>query len=189
MTVDEIHQRLVGEFGGVVGTMVAAKDPFCVIQSERIVDVCRFLKSEPELSFDFLQDLSASDHPKELLLRVVYHLYSYEHRHMFVLKVELPRRAPRVSSVERVWKAANWLEREVFDLMGVYFDGHPDLRRVLLPDDWEGHPLRKDFMEHGGWHGISNVRDNPLDLFLMLDRQQRAEDALADMEKASSSKP
>lgn len=186
MTVEEIHARLVAEFGGAVGPMVPAKDPFCVVHAQRIVDVCRFMKSEPSLAFDFLEDLGASDHPKELLIRVVYHLYSYKHRHLFVMKVELPRRSPRVSSVERVWKAANFMEREVFDLFGVHFDGHPDLRRILLPDDWQGHPLRKDYMEKGGWHGISNVRDNPLDLFLMLDRQQRAEDALAEMEKGKA---
>ena len=91
-----------------------------------------------------------------------------------MLKVEADRAAPRVSSVEAVWKAANWFEREVYDLFGVSFTGHPDLRRILLPDDWVGYPLRKDYQEAGGYHGISNVRENPLVELRRLDLKARA---------------
>jgi NADH-quinone oxidoreductase subunit C len=108
---------------------------------------------------------------------VVYHLFSYRHRHGIVLKVEADRAAPSVPSVEAVWKAANWMEREVFDLFGVEFPGHPDLRRVLLPDDWVGHPLRKDYQEAGGYHGISNVRESPLVELRRLDEVKMAEAA------------
>lgn len=174
MSNEELQSRLAAEFGDAVSALQAAKDPFVVVDPARIAEVCRFCKEQPELAFDFLQDLTATDHPKEQKLRVVYHLYSYRHRHLLVLKVELPRKEPRVASVEPLWKAANWLEREVFDLFGVTFEGHPDLRRILLPEDWKGHPLRRDYMEAGGWHDISNVRDNPLELFLQLDRGAKA---------------
>src|SRR5439155_17337450 len=80
-------------------------------------------------------------------------------------------------TVEVVWKAANWMEREIYDLFGVVFKGHSDLRRILLPYDWVGTPLRKDYSEAGGYRDISNVRDNPLDLYLNLDRQVKAETA------------
>ena len=102
MTNEELHQKLVHQFGDLVGPIVPAKDPFCVVKAESIVEICRFMKAS---GFDFLEDLGASDHPKEQLMRVVYHLYSYSLRVMFVLKVELPRRDPHVASVERVWKA------------------------------------------------------------------------------------
>jgi NADH-quinone oxidoreductase subunit C len=111
------------------------------------------------------------------VIEVVYHLLSYRHRHAFVLKVEAARAAPVIPTVEVVWKAANWHEREVYDLFGVDFPGHPDLRRILLPDDWVGHPLRKDYQEAGGYHGISNVRENPLVELRRLDERARAEAA------------
>ncbi|MFZ5472022.1 MAG: NADH-quinone oxidoreductase subunit C [Myxococcota bacterium] len=174
LTSEQIHAKLAAKFGEAVGTLTAAKDPFCVFKKERVEEIFRFLHDEPELAFDFLQDETATDHPKEGLVRVVYHFYSYTHRHLFVGKVELDRTSPELASAEPVWKAANWMEREIYDLYGVTFTGHSDLRRILLPYDWVGHPLRKDYSEAGGYRDISNVRDNPLDLYLNLDRQIRA---------------
>ncbi|HYD42324.1 MAG TPA: NADH-quinone oxidoreductase subunit C, partial [Anaeromyxobacter sp.] len=101
-------------------------------------------------------------------------LFSYRHRHGIVLKVEADRAAPRVPSVEGVWRAANWFEREVYDLFGVEFAGHSDLRRILLPDDWVGHPLRKDYQEAGGYRDIGNTRENPLVELRRLDERARA---------------
>lgn len=176
LTSEQIHQRLVAKFAEAIGPLSPPKkDPFCTIAGSMVVEVCRFLKSDPALAFDFLEDLTATDHPKENLIRVVYHFYSYEHRHLFVAKVELDRAKPEIDTVEVVWKAANWLEREVYDLFGVLFKGHSDLRRIMLPDDWQGHPLRRDYSETGGWHGITNVRDNPLDLYLQMDQTLRAQ--------------
>lgn len=178
LTPEQIHQKLTAQFGEAVGALSPpSKDPFCTFAPARLVEICRYLKSEPTLAFDFLQDLTATDHPKENLIRVVYHFYSYTHRHLFVAKVELDRAKPEVSTVEGVWKAANWMEREVFDLFGVTFTGHSDLRRILLPYDWVGSPLRKDYSEAGGYRDITNVRDNPLDLYLTLDRQLKAAQA------------
>ncbi len=175
LSFENIHQILTDQFGEAIGPLQPAKkDPFCTFAAARLVEICRFLKSRPELSFDFLEDLTATDHPKQNLIRVVYHFYSYRHRHLFIAKVEVNRQAPELDSVESVWKAANWLEREVYDLFGVRFTGHTDLRRIMMPDDWVGHPLRKDYSEAGGYRDISNVRDNPLDLYLSMDRQLKA---------------
>jgi NADH-quinone oxidoreductase subunit C len=187
MTTNEIHERLKARFGEDVGPLSEAKvDPFCVVKRERIVEVCRFLKSEPGLDFDFLEDLTALDWPKKNAIEVVYHLLSYSHRHAFKLKVEADRAAPSVPTVEGVWKTANWFEREVYDLFGVAFPGHPDLRRIMLPDDWVGHPLRKDYQEAGGWHGITNVRENPLIELKRLDDARRAETLAAHPERSAA---
>lgn len=137
-------------------------DPFFNVKSDKIADVCRFLKTEPTLAFDFLEDVTATDHLKEARIRVVYHLFSYQHRHGIVLKVETNRADPYLPTVDVVWKTAEWLEREVFDLFGVNFVGHPDMRRIMMPDDWVGFPLRKDYVEAGGYQDISNVRDSSL---------------------------
>jgi NADH-quinone oxidoreductase subunit C len=178
MTTHEIHERLKARFGEDVGPLSEPKvDQHCVVKRERIVEVCRFLKTEAGIDFDFLEDLTAVDWPKKSQIEVVYHLVSYKHRHVFKLKVEADRAAPSVPSVEGVWKTANWFEREVYDLFGVDFSGHPDLRRIMLPDDWMGHPLRKDYQEAGGWHGISNVRENPLVELKRLDDAKKAEKA------------
>src|SRR5512143_3857001 len=178
MTPQEIHQRLAARFGEAVGPLGEPKvDAFAVVKAEAIVEVARFLRDEPGLEMDFCEDLTALDWPKRNVIEVVYHLFSYRHRHGIVLKVEADRAAPRVPSVEAVWKAANWMEREVYDLFGVEFPGHPDQRRVLLPDDWEGHPLRKDYQEAGGWHGIGNVRESPLVELRRLDEVAMAEAA------------
>jgi NADH-quinone oxidoreductase subunit C len=176
MTTNEIHERLKARFGDDVGPLSEPKiDQHCVVRRERIVEVSRFLKTEAGLDFDFLEDLTAVDQPKKNQIEVVYHLLSYKHRHVFKLKVEADRGAPSVPTVEVVWKTANWFEREVYDLFGVNFEGHPDLRRLMLPDDWVGHPLRKDYQEAGGWHGISNVRENPLVELKRLDDAAKAE--------------
>jgi NADH-quinone oxidoreductase subunit C len=189
MTTHDVHERLKARFGDDVGPLSEPKiDPFCVVKRERIVEVCRFLKSEPGLDFDFLEDETAVDWPKRNVIEIVYHLLSYEHRHTLVLKVEADRAAPSVPSVEGVWKTANWFEREIFDLFGVDFPGHPDLRRIMLPDDWIGHPLRKDYQEAGGWHGINNVRENPLVELKRLDDARKAEKAAAET-KVAEPKP
>jgi NADH-quinone oxidoreductase subunit C len=182
LTFEQVHQRLTAEFGEAIGPIQPAKkDAFCTFAPARLLEICRFLKSEPDLSFDFLEDLTATDHPKQNLIKIVYHFYSYRHRQMFIGKVEVNRPDAEVDTVESVWKAANWMEREVYDLFGVRFKGHSDMRRVLLPDDWIGSPLRKDYSEAGGYRDISNVRDNPLDLYLTMDRQLKAEQVTPDL--------
>jgi NADH-quinone oxidoreductase subunit C len=122
------------------------------------------MKTDPELGFDYLECITGIDFPKDQRIGLVYHVYSYAKKHRMVLKVALDRSDPVAPSLTEVWSAANWQERECFDLCGVMFDGHPDLRRLLLPDDWQGHPLRKDWTPAAAYQGIPTTRPNPLEL-------------------------
>jgi NADH-quinone oxidoreductase subunit C len=158
-----IHQRLKARFEAGVGDCdLQSKDPSIAVTPAAIVEVCRFLRDEPDLRFDCLSNESGVDYKAKGVIEVVYHLFSYPHRHHIALKVDTPRDAAQVPSVEQVWKAANWLEREIYDLLGVVFGGHSDLRRLLMPEDWVGHPLRKDFVEPEEYHGISTRRESLL---------------------------
>ena len=159
MEAKQIYARLEQRFPGKVsGFKGDVPEPYCVVDVQSVVEVCGFLRDDPDLKFEVLSDLTAVDWPKEQKIQVVYHLYSYAQRHQIVLKVDLPRDKPEVATMEKVWKVANWFEREVFDLFGVVFDGHSDLRRIMLPEDWAGHPLRKDYVEQEEYDGISTQR-------------------------------
>jgi NADH-quinone oxidoreductase subunit C len=122
-----------------------------IVPREHIVAVCSFLKAEPDGRFDFLSDICGVDRGQEEDPRfeVNYQLFSTTKHHRLRLKVVLSEEDVHVPSVTTVWRTANWHERETFDLFGVIFDGHPDLRRILLPDDWQGYALRKDFPLRG----------------------------------------
>jgi NADH-quinone oxidoreductase subunit C len=121
-------------------------ETWVVVSRDKLLEVGRFLKEDPELAFDYLTLLTAVDFlPREPRFEVVYHLYSMTLHHRIVLKVRLPGDDPTVDSITSLWPTANWHEREAYDLMGIEFKNHPDLRRMFLPDDWEGHPLRKDY--------------------------------------------
>jgi NADH/F420H2 dehydrogenase subunit C len=122
------------------------------VRRDRAVDVLTFLKSDADLSFDGLTDLTATDHlnqgaPERFC--VVYQLYSYAHNARLRVKAWVPESDPTIGSVSGVWKAAPWAEREVYDLMGITFEGHPDLKRIQLPEYYTGHPLRKDYPLRG----------------------------------------
>jgi NADH-quinone oxidoreductase subunit C len=152
-----IHSRLAAKFGDRITAFQAeALQPWAVVAPEAIAEVAAFCKADPDLSFDNLMCLSAVDFNKETppRMEVVYHLFSYTHRHVFVLKVTLPREGAALPTVEGVWGVANWHEREAFDLFGIVFTGHSDMRRILLPDDWEGHPLRKDWVDPDFYNGM-----------------------------------
>jgi NADH-quinone oxidoreductase subunit C len=125
-------------------------DATVVVARERLAEALRFLHSEADLDFDVLSDLTAVDHysqehPRTPRFEVVYHLYSIVQNHRLRVKVEVSADDAEVASSVSVWPAADWMEREVFDLYGIRFDGHPDLRRILLYEEFEGHPLRKDY--------------------------------------------
>jgi NADH-quinone oxidoreductase subunit C len=116
------------------------------VSRDRAVDLARALRERSDLRFEFLAELTAVDFwPREPRFELVYVLVSLEHRVRLRMKVRLPGADAHVGTVSGVWPAANWLEREVWDLFGIVFDGHPDPRRLLMPEDWEGYPLRKDF--------------------------------------------
>jgi len=157
----QIYGRLKERFGDrVLETVEKKPDPFVVIEPAALAEISRYLRDDPELAMDCLSNESGVDYKDRV--EVVYHVFSYRLRHAAVLKVRLPRENPRVDTVEGIWNSANWMEREIFDLLGVTFDGHSDLRRILMPEDWPGHPLRKDFVEPQEYHGISTVRESPI---------------------------
>jgi len=121
-----------------------------VVPRERLVRVAEYLAGEPSLAFSFLSDITTVDrYPIEPRFEVNYHLLSLERRERLRLKVRVPGSEAVVPTVTSVWPTANWHERENFDLFGMRFEGHPDLRRILMPDDWEGYPLRKDYPVEG----------------------------------------
>jgi NADH-quinone oxidoreductase subunit C len=158
-----IQKKLEGEFGAVVGPVNEGRiESWIEVDADKIDAVCERLRDDPELAFDGLMNMTGCDYPDKGHIQIVYSLMSYEHGHELTLKVNAERDAPAVNTVEYVWPAANWLEREVYDLLGVDFVGHSDLRRILLPDDWIGYPLRKDYVEAPDYHGISTIRESLL---------------------------
>jgi NADH-quinone oxidoreductase subunit C len=169
MTPEAIYEACRAKLGDAVSDFHPAaagtKDAWLKVDPFRLEELGILLKTDPELCFDYLECITGVDEPKAEQIHVVYHVYSYEKRHRIVLKCMLDRNDPVVQTLSDVWPTANWQERECFDLLGVIFDGHPDLRRLLLPDDWEGHPLRKDYEEKDDYHGIPTVRPNPVELF------------------------
>lgn len=173
MNAADIIARLEQQFGDKIQQKKTdVHDPFVVVDAADLLAVCRFLRNDPALRFELLNCISGVDYlepdpkkaPKagfEPHTEVVYHLQSFTHNHRFVIKVVLPRwksdqpgQLPEVPSVTSLWGTADWHEREVYDLSGIWFTGHPDLRRILLAEDWEGHPLRKDYVFPLEYHGI-----------------------------------
>ncbi len=173
MNAEDIRDRLHRPFRPwLLAHDFAAIDPWIEVRGDGLAEISRYLRHQPDLAFDVLHCVTAVDYfepdPKKAAqagwqphLELIYHLSSTVHRHRLVLKVVLPRwmdeqpgQLPEVPSLSSVWSTAEWHEREVFDLMGVYFLGHPDLRRILCPEDWVGHPLRKDYEMPAEYHGI-----------------------------------
>ncbi len=123
-----------------------------IAERDTLLPFMNFLRDDPELSFDYLVDVTAVDRlrlDEAIRFAVVYQLYSHKHNRRFSVSVPVPEAEPRIESVVSVWPGANWLEREVYDMYGIDFEGHPDLRRILMPDDFGSHPLRKDYPLHG----------------------------------------
>lgn len=173
MTAADIIGRLEERFGAkITSKNLQAIDPFVVVDASDLLDVCRFLKENEALAFDLLHDISGVDYLEPDLkkapkagfdphVEVVYHLQSFKHIHRIVVKVVLPRwkdstpgQLPEVPSLTPLYGSADWHEREVYDLVGVYFAGHPNLTRILMSEDWVGHPLRKDYEFPLEYHGI-----------------------------------
>ncbi len=141
-----------------------------IVRKDRIVEILQFLHDDGELLFDHLADLTAIDWlgKKQPRFEVVYNLFSIRNKQYIRIKAQVSEEDPHIDSVCSIWKTANWLERECHDMFGIIFDGHPDLRRLLMPEDWQGYPLRKDYPlfleEDQEWKGYKELRKKSREL-------------------------
>lgn len=155
MTAADITTKLRERFGEkILAFDEKALDPTLKIAPQDVQALCTYLKDEPSLDFDMCHDLAGYDLGAGKELGVIYHLFSFKHKHWFTVRTELPRDNAHVPTVSLLWRTAEWHEREAYDLFGITFDGNIDLRRILCPDDWEGWPLRKDYKVQEYYHGI-----------------------------------
>ncbi len=162
MTFEEIKNKIINRFGEeiILSEQTTYLQPQLIVDKNKLEELCLFLRDDSDLYFDYLQCLSGVDYAADQQeLAVVYHLNSIPYKHSIVLKVMLPfdrtsAESPSCPSVCNVWRTADWHEREAFDLYGIMFTNHPDLRRILCPDDWEGFPLRKDYKEAEMYKGL-----------------------------------
>lgn len=151
--------RSLGE-GTAVVSDIPSDPPCLVIQGNLILKTCELLRNDPSASFDMLECISGIDNGREAgTMEVIYHLCSIPLESRIALRVILPRPAaedemPEIESITSLWGTAEWLERETFDLLGIHFRGNPDLRRILLPMDWKGYPLRKDYKTEEYFHHV-----------------------------------
>jgi len=145
MNPQEVCALLTEKFAGkILDSQTDAVNPWSAVEPASVLEVCRFLREDSRLSMDHLELLGGVDYKDRI--EVVYVVYSMAQRHRYTLKCRLPREAPAVHTVESIWGVANWHEREAYDMFGITFEGHSDLRRILCSDDWEGYPLRKDYV-------------------------------------------
>lgn len=125
------------------------------VPASAIKDVAKVLRDNDQFQFNTLMCLSGLHYPKDEEMGVTYHLHSTNLGHSLAINVRVPEVQPEVPSVEQIWKTANWHEREAYDMIGITFTEHPNLRRILCPEDWEGHPLRKDYVQQDTYRGIT----------------------------------
>jgi NADH-quinone oxidoreductase subunit C len=159
---EDIKALLITTFGEevVLGEDLNCTPKALIIKSDKIDAVCSELFTNKTTYFDSLSCLTGLDNgPEKGTIEVVYNLYSIPYESALMLKSELPRDKPEISTVSHIWQTANWHEREAYDLIGIHFLGHPDLRRILMPGDWEGHPLQKDYVEPEKYRGMETVRN------------------------------
>lgn len=155
MTIDEVLQNLTQKFGAaaILGKDETKPDPSIKVNGAQIHAIAKYLRDE--LKFESLSCVSGVDFPKLPAYAVVYHFFSFSHKTMLPIKVLLPRQdGVSVPSLTDLFKAANWMERETYDMLGVTFAGHPDHRRILCPEDWTGFPLRKDYKTPDYYNGM-----------------------------------
>ena len=162
MAFSEIKSLLIKMFGEEIIAELNdnALQPSITVLPENLLKVCQFLHINQTLYFDFLACITAIDNGAEKgTMEIIYNLTSIPFEHNLMLKIVFPRNnegepLPKVPSLTQIWKTADWHEREAYDLLGIEFTGHPDLRRILLPTDWQGHPLRKDYEAQEIYHGM-----------------------------------
>jgi NADH-quinone oxidoreductase subunit C len=151
VTNEELKTKIESEWGNRLRsvTISAQKEVVATAKPETYVPFCQDLRDGSAFDFKQLSSLTAVDYPSENKITIVCHLWSYRLCHQLTVKLEVPRNHAKAPTLETIWKSANWFEREVFDLYGVIFEGHSDLRRIMMPDDYVKHPLRKDFTDDG----------------------------------------
>ncbi|MFT6971785.1 MAG: NADH-quinone oxidoreductase subunit C [Roseivirga sp.] len=157
MTFQEISDRINSALGEqlVLSVDENASPKAIIIDAKDLIEVMSFLQSDEQLYFDSLSCITGIDNgPEAKTMEMVYNLYSIPFNHHLMVKVKLERENPAIDSLTQLWKTADWHERETYDLLGIYFNNHPDLRRILLPADWEGHPLKKDYQEQEYYRGV-----------------------------------
>jgi len=156
MTIENIKNIIDKQYDGAVLFIAEDSSPqSLVIKKESLISVCKLLHTHDELYFDLLSCITGIDSgPEADSMEVIYNLYSIPYEIQLMLKVELSRENAAIDSVGEIWKTALWHEREAYDLLGIVFNNHPDLRRILLPNDWEGHPLKKDYKHQEYYRGI-----------------------------------
>lgn len=147
LETNPLLRRLIEGFGDkVLQTHEWRGDATAIVDRSVLIDVCKLLRDDPQFMFDFLVDLTAVDYiGRKPRFEVVYHFYSIEKNHRLRIKVAVEENDAKVPSIVSLWVGANWLEREAWDMYGIRFDGHPDLKRIYLYEEFEGHPLRKDY--------------------------------------------
>jgi NADH-quinone oxidoreductase subunit C len=154
MTSQEIFDTLKSLCGdAVLDSKMDVLQPWIAVEPLKLSVVARTLREDPRLDFDYVMCMSGMDYNNGTL-GAVYHLYSMAHKHTIVIKAIVKKEDPRVTSTAAIWGGADWHEREAYDMVGIVFEGHPDLRRILLPDDYPGHPLRKDFVVPEYYNGM-----------------------------------
>lgn len=161
MTFQEITEAVTKHFPQIkIDGDLKGPQPILIVSSDAIAEVCRFLHTDERLFFDYLACITGIDNGPGLnTMELVYNLTSIPYGHDLMVKVIFPRNIqgetlPVVPTVSHIWRTADWHEREIFDLIGISFEGHPDQRRILLPEDWVGHPLRTDYILQDRYHGI-----------------------------------
>ena len=172
MTPEEICKLLKDKFADAVEeTVLEGAHPYAVVSAGRWLEVARFLRDDSRLNFSMLNSVTAVDLLAENKLACVYDMTSIAApdltrlipwTHAFAVRVVVDRDDPKIPSVASLWSTADWHEREAYDMMGIVFEGHPDLRRILCPEDWVGHPLRKDYKFPVEYHGIPGTTEHEL---------------------------
>ena len=154
MNTAEIKAAIMDQFPGSVLESEDLGESQVELKADQWFEIATFIKENPNLSFDQLECITGIDLGEEASLQTRYNFHSMEHRHKIEILISHDRKEPKVASIEKIWRIGDWFERETYDMFGIVYEGHRDLRRILCPDDWEGWPLRKDYEGQESYHGI-----------------------------------
>ncbi len=150
----KVSELIEASFPGAVVVSEEAQNDFIQLRLEQWLEIAKYIKNDTELKFDSCQCITGVDLGEDKELEVRYNFHSMKLKHKIEIRIAVERKNPSIPSVEQVWRGADWLEREVYDMYGIWFKGHRDLRRMLLPDDWKGWPLRKDYKTPATYNGM-----------------------------------